>query len=161
DGVATSTVKAWVDCPTATCTGTTSTATTGRIAAPGVAPAAAAAPAAGAAAAAATPATPATTATPVTAVRETKASATCATTGGSCGSTSQSQVGDTTTAPSKRDGFAGTPAARTLTASSSAGANADCQILGCVGKGASITSGGATGDVSGVRDSQASTACTT
>src|SRR5690606_4405874 len=111
-GAAVSAVQAWVECDTATCTGTTNTATTGKIAAPGPEKQAAAD-------------TTTTAAAPALAVRETKASATCSTTGGECGSQAQSQVGDTA---AQRSRFAATPAARQLTASSEAGASAACEI---------------------------------
>ena len=156
DGVAVSAVDAWVDCNTATCTGSSNTATTGKITA--TAPAAPAA--AGAAPAA-----------PVTAVRETKADANCATIGGSCRSQSQSQVGDTAAATQSTrnaapkalstagDATTATPAGRVLTAGSTANASVECELATCSGTGTGTTSVGASGEIVGVRDSTATTTC--
>ena len=97
-------------------------------------------------------------------VRETSASSKCDSAGGGCAIEADSQVGDYAAEASYEDRLVtaagGQPvAARELVASSTAGALVDCDATKCTGAGSSTTSGAASGDVKGVRDSTATSTC--
>ncbi len=114
--------------------------------------------------------TGAATGTPVTAgaaapVRTTKASSQCDAKAGGCGVESDSQVSDRAAEPSWDEqvaaaGTGRTPATRELSASSTAGSEIECAAASCVASGSSTTSGGASGDVKGMRDSTGTSSCT-
>ncbi|MHA6618479.1 preprotein translocase subunit SecA [Pseudonocardia sp. DLS-67] len=102
-------------------------------------------------------------------VRTTKASSNCNATGGGCAAESSSQLSDSAaddaTEPSWSDRLSAaargtTLAVRELAASSTAGSELSCLTATCTGAGSSTTSGGASGDVKGVRDSTGSSSCT-
>ncbi|MFC4948996.1 DUF4781 domain-containing protein, partial [Pseudonocardia sp. GCM10023141] len=142
-GGARSTTSAHVDCgDTAGCTGTATTATTGKVTAP------------------------AAKAGDAAAVRETKADTRCTATAGGCSSESTSEVGDSQKAAEQvayaADGTAkpAVAAGRDLTAASTAAAAVDCASATCTGSGSGTTSGSASGDITGVRDSTATSDCT-
>ncbi|GAA1325786.1 hypothetical protein [Pseudonocardia xinjiangensis] len=136
DGFATSTASANVDCGDGpACTGRADTTTAGTVT--------------GAAAAGAKPA-----------VRTTSGSSTCETTAGTCGAESASEVTDTAARTDGLRAAADGAPERELAASSTAGAQADCAIAECRGAAISTTTGAASGDVVGVRDSTATTKCT-
>src|SRR5262249_29997955 len=95
----------------------------------------------------------------------THGAASCDATGGGCGVESGSQATDDGPgAPSVEraaDGtFVVTPVGHELAASSRAGARVDCETVGCTGSGESTTSGAASGDITGVRESTGSSECT-
>ena len=95
-------------------------------------------------------------------MRTTGGSSTCETAAGSCGAESASEVSDTAadTDGWSPAGTATTAAVRVLAASSTAGGRADCALAGCRGAASSRTTGAASGDVVGVRDSTGSSGCT-
>ncbi|HEY4419924.1 MAG TPA: hypothetical protein VGN22_10415, partial [Pseudonocardia sp.] len=143
DGVATASSSSGtrVDCGDSTaCSGKGTTATTGRVTGT-VATAGGAAP-----------------------VRATKGSSNCEASAGVCSAESASDVSDGAAPVSSRTGLgtagAVQQAARELSASSRAGAQVECAGADCGGSAASTTSGSASGDVTGVRDSTGSSNCT-
>src|SRR5207245_6865723 len=84
-------------------------------------------------------------------VRTTKASSTCEAKAGGCGVTSDSQVSDRAAEPSRDERVAAaTLGSRKLSASSTAGSEVECAAAACVASGKSVTTGGASGDVTGV-----------
>jgi hypothetical protein len=93
-------------------------------------------------------------------VRETGGSSSCTATDGGCATESASEVGDAA-APKSRSmlSAAAGESARELYATSAAAATVACAIEGCTGTGSSATSGAASGDVTGVRDSSGSSSC--
>ncbi|WP_232668176.1 hypothetical protein, partial [Pseudonocardia sp. TRM90224] len=99
------------------------------------------------------------TATVAAAVRETSASANCTAGAGGCSAESGSTVGNTARNGSAAKKAAKQPAIRTLTASSTASAAVDCAAAACKGTGSTATSGAASGDIVGVRDSSGSATC--
>ncbi|WP_343943656.1 DUF4781 domain-containing protein, partial [Pseudonocardia zijingensis] len=97
-------------------------------------------------------------------VRTTKASAQCKATTGGCGVESDSQASDRAAEPSWDEQVAAAASGRTLatrelSASSTAGVEAECAGAACVASGSSTTSAGASGDVKGVRDSTGTSSC--
>ena len=142
DASASSTAGASVHCDGVGCSGKAASATTGKVigAATGIP---AAAP-----------------------VRETSGSANCDAGAGGCAIESTSQTGDKAAAPVSRAAQRAAAAAgrtlptRELSATSTAGASVDCATTACTGSGSSTTSGAASGDVTGVRDSTGSSSCT-
>ncbi|MEJ3656598.1 LysM peptidoglycan-binding domain-containing protein [Actinomycetes bacterium KLBMP 9759] len=88
-----------------------------------------------------------------TAGRETTSGANCTATGGDCDTESSTTVGDKAGADKRP------VAARVLTADSTATARVDCDSPTCTGTGATETTGGASGDITGIRDSKGSANC--
>ncbi len=133
DGSAVSIAEASVNCDVAACSGTSATATTGRIA---------------------------EAATSTAAARQTTADAHCSVTEGGCSNSSTSQVADAAPASPTLAFSAPGAGERTLTADSTAASGVTCAAAGCRGSAGSGTTGAASGDVTGVRDSKATSACT-
>jgi hypothetical protein len=144
EGAASSSAEASVDCEgRAACSGKAGIATSGKVVAPN--------PTAGGSAA----------------VRQTSGSATCAASGGGCDVQSSSEAVDNgvpVSSTTSRNAADGTPVAapvgHELSASSEAGAKVHCDSATCTGSGMSTTSGAASGDIVGVRDSTGSSSCT-
>src|SRR5690606_3378470 len=84
-----------------------------------------------------------------------------------CGVESDSRASDRAVEPSWDERVAAivtgatTLVTRELSASSTAGVEAECAGAACVASGSSTTSAGASGDVKGVRDSTGTSSCST
>ncbi|MHA6628428.1 preprotein translocase subunit SecA [Pseudonocardia sichuanensis] len=157
DASAASSVGASVDCDDAAgCTGTASGATTGTV----TGTAATGSTATGSTATGPAAAGAATEAAGAP-VRTTSTTTSCTATGGSCDTSAASEVSDRAGDAEPQAWPTGaTEPARELMAVSTASAGVDCAVAGCTGSGSTTTKGAASGDVTGVRDSTATSSCT-